>query len=112
MNASVTGAVGVPRLSFCDWRGGRKRRGIVHYEENDHRSAPQVVKFSGGRSSGLMLLILLENGVLKAERGDVVLFTNTSAEHPATYDFVRKLKHHPRKPEFRSLSLSCIRSKP
>ena len=39
-----------------------------------------------------MLLILLENGLLKAERGDVVLFTNTSAEHPATYDFVKKMK--------------------
>ena len=92
MNVSAIGAVGVPRLSFRVWKGGSKRRGIVHYEENDHRSAPQVVKFSGGRSSGLMLLTLLENGLLEAERGDVVLFTNTSAEHPATYDFVCKLK--------------------
>lgn len=36
--------------------------------------------------------MLLRNGLLKAERGDVVLFTNTSAEHPATYDFMRKIK--------------------
>ena len=92
MNSSATGAAGVPGLSFRIWRGGKKRHGTVHYDENDHRDVPHVVKFSGGRSSGLMLLILLENGLLKAERGDVVLFTNTSAEHPATYDFVRKIK--------------------
>ena len=83
---------GVPRLSFQVWRGGRSRKGIIHYEEGSHRHLPHVVKFSGGRSSGMMLLILLENGLLKADRGDVVLFTNTSAEHPATYDFVRKMK--------------------
>lgn len=74
------------------WRGGQPRRGVIHYDDDDHRRLPHVVKFSGGRSSGLMLLILLENGLLDAQRGDVVLFTNTSAEHPATYDFVRKMK--------------------
>ena len=68
------------------------RRDIIHYDSVEQRDAPHVVKFSGGRSSGLMLLILLENGLLRAERGDVVLFTNTSAEHPATYDFVQKMK--------------------
>ena len=92
MNLSSSGAIDVPRLSARVWRGGVKRRGVIHYEHSDHRDAPHVVKFSGGRSSGLLLLILLENGLLNAERGDVVLFTNTSAEHPATYDFVRKMK--------------------
>ena len=92
MAASVTGAVGVPRLALRAWRGGLGRKGVIYYEEAGHREIPHVVKFSGGRSSGLMLLILLENGLLKPERGDVVLFTNTSAEHPATYDFVARMK--------------------
>ena len=54
---------------------------------------PHIVKFSGGRSSGMMLLQLLENNLIKPERGDVVIFNNTSAEHPDTYVFVRKMKH-------------------
>lgn len=53
---------------------------------------PRVVKFSGGRSSGMLLFILLQSGLLKASRGDVVLFNNTSAEHPKTYNFVAKCK--------------------
>ena len=52
-------------------------------------TSPHVVMFSGGRSSGYMLALALHNGLLRAERGDVVIFNNTSAEHPATYDFVR-----------------------
>ena len=37
----------------------------------------------------MLLFTLLINGILKAERGDVVVFNNTSSEHPRTYDFVR-----------------------
>ena len=85
-------ALDVPSLALRVWRGGKTRPGVIHYDEPDHRFLPHVVKFSGGRSSGLMLLLLLQNKLLKADRGDVVLFTNTSAEHPATYDFVSKLK--------------------
>ena len=54
--------------------------------------APKVVKVSGGRSSGMMLLRLLETGALDPSRGDVAIFTNTSAEHSATYAFLRRLK--------------------
>ncbi len=36
---------------------------------------------------------LLKEGRLSPERGDVIVFNNTSAEHPATYDFTRTLKH-------------------
>ncbi len=61
----------------------------LEYDAPEHRSLPHVVKFSGGRSSGMMLMLLLEQGLLVRERGDVVVFNNTSAEHPATYDFVR-----------------------
>ena len=61
----------------------------LEYDAPEHRSLPHVVKFSGGRSSGMMLMLLLEQGLLDRERGDVVVFNNTSAEHPATYDFVR-----------------------
>ncbi|WP_025770255.1 hypothetical protein [Thioalkalivibrio sp. HK1] len=62
----------------------------LEYESPEHRRLPHVVKFSGGRSSGLLLMALLEQGRLDAERGDVVVFNNTTAEHPATYEFVRR----------------------
>ena len=61
----------------------------LEYDAPGHGSLPHVVKFSGGRSSGMMLMLLLEQGLLSRERGDVVVFNNTSAEHPATYEFVR-----------------------
>ena len=53
---------------------------------------PQIVKVSGGRSSGMTLLRLLETGTLDPSRGDVAIFTNTSAEHSATYAFLSRLK--------------------
>ena len=53
---------------------------------------PHIVKFSGGRSSGMMLLEMLKRHALQPERGDVIVFNNTSAEHPATYEFARKMK--------------------
>ena len=62
------------------------------YRAKSHRYIPHVVKFSGGRSSGLLLFTLLENGFLKQERGDVVVFNNTSCEHPETYKFVAECK--------------------
>ena len=64
----------------------------MSYREPHHELLPHVVKFSGGRSSGMMLMKLLENDILKPERGDVVIFNNTSAEHPKTYEFVIKCK--------------------
>ncbi len=63
-----------------------------HYERKFHKNIPHIVKFSGGRSSGMLLPILLENRILDPQRGDVVVFNNTSAEHPATYKFVAKCK--------------------
>ena len=65
---------------------------IFHYESKSHKNWPHVVKFSGGKTSGMLLFILLEAGLLKAERGDVVIFNNTSAEHPKTYEFVKQCK--------------------
>ena len=68
------------------------------YLDKHHAELPHVVKFSGGRSSGMLLLTLLANGILSKKRGDVVVFNNTSSEHPQTYDFVRECKaateHH------------------
>ena len=55
-------------------------------------NAPHIVKFSGGRSSGMMLMELLKGNKLNPERGDVIVFNNTSAEHPATYEFTRQMK--------------------
>ena len=59
------------------------------YRAKKHSALPHVVKFSGGRSSGMLLFALLENRLLNADRGDVIIFNNTSAEHPDTYRFVR-----------------------
>ncbi len=53
---------------------------------------PRVVSFSGGRTSAMMLLQLLEEGKLQHWRGDCVVFNNTSAEHSATYAFVSRIK--------------------
>ena len=58
------------------------------YRSKKHAELPHIVKFSGGRSSGMLLFTLLENGILDPERGDVIVFNNTSAEHPDTYRFV------------------------
>ena len=69
-----------------------QKTSAFHYEAKSHKRLPHVVKFSGGKTSGMLLFILLEAGLLKAERGDVVVFNNTSAEHPATYEFVRQCK--------------------
>ena len=66
----------------------------IKYETKSHQRLPHVVKFSGGRSSGMMLIALLDHGAFDPTRGDVVIFNNTSAEHPATYDFVRKCADH------------------
>ena len=62
------------------------------YRAKRHRELPHVVKFSGGRSSGMLLFALLENDLLKQQRGDVVVFNNTSCEHPETYRFVAECK--------------------
>ena len=67
--------------------------GQIRYRARRHPELPHIVKFSGGRSSGLLLFVLLDNGLLKAERGDVVVFNNTAAEHPETYRFVAQCKH-------------------
>lgn len=68
------------------------REYLFHYRDKHHRQLPHVVKFSGGRSSGMLLFTLLENNILDAKRGDVIVFNNTSCEHPYTYDFVRDCK--------------------
>lgn len=62
------------------------------YRAKRHNQLPHVVKFSGGRSSGMLLFALLENGFLNQQRGDVVVFNNTSCEHPETYRFVAECK--------------------
>ena len=66
----------------------RRRRDLIGYRASGHESLPHVVKFSGGRSSGMLLFKLLDNGLLDRGRGDVIVFNNTSAEHPETYRFV------------------------
>ena len=53
--------------------------------------SPLIVKLSGGRSSGLMLRLLLDDGRFVRGR-DFAVFTNTGAEHPATLDFLREIE--------------------
>ena len=69
-------------------RTGAEAGAVLRHRDARQRTLPHVVKFSGGRSSGMLLLTLLRGGVLDPARGDVVVFNNTSAEHPETYRFV------------------------
>ena len=63
-----------------------------YYVKKEHENLPHIVKFSGGKTSGMLLFKMLENNMLTAQRGDVVIFNNTSAEAVETYDFVMKCK--------------------
>ncbi len=60
---------------------------LLDYRDEHHADLPHVVKFSGGRSSAVLAFSLAEAGALDPSRGDVVLFANTSAEHPNTWEF-------------------------
>lgn len=73
-------------------RRTRTRLATIDYRHPDHVNYPHVVKFSGGRSSATLAFELAEAGLLKPGRGDVVLFANTSAEHPGTYEFAKRCK--------------------
>ena len=64
----------------------------IAYRTPEHEALPHVVRFSGGRSSAAMAFLLSEAGLLRPDRGDVVLFANTTAEHPGTYAFARECK--------------------
>lgn len=64
----------------------------IAYRDPGHEQLPHVVRFSGGRSSALMAFELARAGALRPERGDVILFANTSAEHPGTYVFAAECK--------------------
>ena len=64
----------------------------IRYWRAEHASLPHIVKFSGGRSSATLAFKLAEAGLLNPARGDVVLFANTSAEHPGTYKFAAECK--------------------
>ena len=64
---------------------------LMRHWDKSHEALPHIMNFSGGRSSGMLTLELARNRELKAERGDAVLFANTSAEHPATYEFANQV---------------------
>lgn len=87
----------VPKLVFANRRRPVKTYDPagsyqLRYRAKTHRDLPHVVKFSGGRSSGMLLFLLLENGILDPNRGDVIVFNNTASEHPGTYRFARDCK--------------------
>ena len=88
---------GVPKLSRSGRMAGRHRYDPdrtyqFRYQSKRDGELPHVVKFSGGRSSGMLLFTLLENGLLHRDRGDVIVFNNTSCEHPETYRFAAECK--------------------
>ena len=64
----------------------------LSYRSPEHRELPHIVSFSGGRSSAALAFMAAEEGLLQRERGDLVLFANTSAEHPGTYEFAARCK--------------------
>ena len=66
--------------------------GSLQYRSTHHEELPHIVSFSGGRSSAAMAFLAAEEGVLQPQRGDLVLFANTSAEHPGTYEFAAACK--------------------
>ncbi|MBS1734255.1 MAG: phosphoadenosine phosphosulfate reductase family protein [Bacteroidetes bacterium] len=51
----------------------------------------RVINFSGGKSSALMALI-------EYKPGDIVLFTDTTREHPATYKFINDFEKYEKIP--------------
>ncbi|MYA25142.1 MAG: hypothetical protein F4091_00895 [Acidimicrobiales bacterium] len=68
------------------------RLGHLHYRDETHRELPHILSFSGGRSSAALAFMAAGEGLLRPERGDLLLFANTSAEHPGTYDFAAECK--------------------
>ena len=56
-----------------------------------HQDLVHVVKCSGERSSAAVVYLLADADRLQPERGEVILFANTSAEQPATYQPVAKV---------------------
>ena len=59
----------------------------------------QIISFSGGRTSAYLCYLLKQMGV------DVdVIFMDTGAEHPKTYDFVRQCN------EYLDLNIICLRT--
>ena len=76
-------------------RGGLRsplRVGSLQYRDESHRNLPHIVSFSGGRSSAALAFMAAEEGLIRSERGDALLFANTSAEHPGTYEFAAECK--------------------
>ncbi len=74
-----------------DVHGLAERFPQPRYLDPEQIELPHVVKFSGGRSSAAMTLMMARNKLLDPNRGDVVLFANTTAEHPETYRFAEKV---------------------
>ena len=66
--------------------------GPPRYRAPDDKALPHIMSFSGGRSSAALTFMAAEEGLLRPERGDAVLFANTSAEHPGTYEFAARCK--------------------
>lgn len=80
MTSAALTAVHTPTLR-------KQSLGALRYRDPSHAQLPHVVSFSGGRSSAALAFMAAEEGHLRPERRDVVLFANTSAEHPGTYEF-------------------------
>lgn len=60
----------------------------IQYQQMVHQMK-QVISFSGGRTSAFMTL-----EVLKIHPDAEVIFMDTGAEHPKTYEFIRNFSRH------------------
>ena len=82
-------------ITMTDAKVRMRRRlavGSLCYRSAGHAEVPHIVSFSGGRSSAALAFMAAEEGLLRPERGDLLLFANTSAEHPGTYEFAARCK--------------------
>ena len=73
-------------------RRGSSVLDALSYRSPEHALLPHIMSFSGGRSSAALTFMAAEGGLLRPERGDAVVFANTSAEHPGTYEFAARCK--------------------
>lgn len=80
------------RLTTVQTNRDAPKLGGLPYRNPSHADLPHIVSFSGGRSSAAVAFMAAEEGILRPERGDAVLFANTSAEHPGTYEFAARCK--------------------
>ena len=63
-------------ITMTDAKVRMRRRlavGSLRYRSAGHAELPHIVSFSGGRSSAMLAFMAAEEGLLRPERGDLVV---------------------------------------